>query len=267
VISIWPFRRGTFLLPEDEAWHFDTWRWLLEDCGGMDRLLAAPIVNATREFFPPTDGVGHARAEHIFACVKRLAGMADWPCTLVAQPTRPGTRVAELGVLKPTTGHLPLGTFSRSDGDVTITYDPDLLGEPAKLVATLAHELSHYMIANVRSRVPGGEEMHEYATDLGTVFLGFGLFGANRAFEFSQHHDSYSLGWKTSSMGYLRERDWVFALATFLSLRSEKPERLKGLLKPHLYAQLRKAHAYLAKNPAFLESHRRIAAPAIAAAG
>jgi hypothetical protein len=228
--------------------------------GGLERLKHLPLVKPTREFFPPTQASGEARAEHIFLCVKKLAGMADWPCKLLAQPERPRTRLAELAVLKSDKGGLPLGTFSVAGGEATITYDPASVNEPAVLVATFVHELAHYLLATIRGDVPGGEEMHEYATDLMTAFLGFGAFGANRAFNFSQHGDAFSQGWQWSRQGYLRERDWSFALAVFLNLRGEEPVTLKELLKPHLYSDMKEAGRYLAKNAKLLDEHRAIKA-------
>lgn len=251
------FGRKKFLDPDDEAWHLDTWRCLLENFGGMTRLKRAPLVKPTREFFPPTDASGEGRAEHIFHCVKQIAGMSDWPCKLLAQPHSPQARVGEIAALKFEKSS-PLGTFSAKDGEATITYDPKSVTEPATLVATFIHELAHYRLANIRVLLPGGEEMHEYATDLMTVFLGFGVFGANRAFNFSQHGDAFSQGWQWSRQGYLRERDWAFALAVFLDLRGEKPGTLKELLKPHLYSDMKGAGRYLAKNAGLLEQHRAL---------
>lgn len=246
------FKRRHFLDEEDEAWHIATWKFLLDSFGGLEALRATRLVNATREFFPPTEATGNARAEHIFACVKKFAGMQNWPCELVAQPERIRTHVAEFVHLKILENAPPLGTFSVDKGVVTISYDPESLKDPAVLVATLAHELAHYLLAAKRLEVPGGEEMHEFTTDLATVYLGLGLFGANRAFEFSQHGDAFGQGWRYSSTGYLRQRDWVFALAVFLKLRDEKAESLKPLLKPHLYSDLCAAEKYLAKNPELL---------------
>lgn len=250
------FAKRRFLDAEDEDWHLATWKFLLDNFGGMTRLKATPLVNATRQYFRPTDATGHARAEHVFNCVKQIAGMKDWPCNLLAQPERIRTHVAEFVHLNVLENSLPLGTFLARKDEVTITYDPALVSTPAALVATLAHELAHYLLATVRGKVPGGEEMHEFATDLMTVFLGFGLFGANRAFEFSQHHDGLGHGWQYSRSGYLRERDWVFALAVFLALRGEEEDTLKTLLKPHLYADLLVAVRSLRKRPELLAELR-----------
>jgi len=248
------FGRRSFLDPEDEAWHLEMWRWMLRNFGGLDDLKAAPLVKPTASFFPGTNATGHARAEHIFGIVKALARIPDWPCELVAQPEGPDLKVGELAVLKMRRNTQPLGTFSSRGPTVTITYNPKTLTNPAELIATLAHELAHYMIATREEETPGGHDMHEYATDLMTVFMGFGAMCANRAFNFSQHHDFQTQGWQMSTAGYLNERDWVFALAVFLALRQETPAVLRDVLKPHLYADLGKATRYVARNASLLPS-------------
>ncbi len=251
------FGRRHFLDAEDEAWHLESWSWMLRHFGGVARLKRAPIVQANREFFPPTEASGHERAKHIFACVKGLAGMNEWPCKLMAQPEASPLRVGETVALKPVSGGLPLGTFGVEQGGVAvITYDPAKVREPAVLVATFAHELAHYRLATVRDELPGGHDMHEYLTDLMTVFLGFGLFGANGAFNFRQHGDAFSHGWQWSRAGYLRERDWAFALAVFVALRDEPAAILRTLLKSHLYSDLKAAARYLESRPALLDNHR-----------
>jgi hypothetical protein len=254
---MWPFGAKRFLDEEDETWHLQAWGWMLRNFGGLKRLKSSPIVRPTSDFFPATDAQGHARAEHVFSCVKKLAGMTDWPCQLIAQPERAPLKVAELASLKPISGAMPLGTFKvEPDGEVSITYDPSKLSEPMTLVATFAHELAHYQLATVREELPGGDDMHEYATDLMTVFLGFGIFGTNGSFNFSQFHGGGTQGWKTSGAGYLRERDWVFALAVFLLLRGEETKALKPLLKHHLYSDMKVASRRLQREPALLAGLR-----------
>ena len=97
----------------------------------------------------------------------------------------------------------------------------------------------------------GGPEFEEYAVDLATAFLGFGIFGANTAFQFQQFSDigSGSQGWSSSRVGYLTETEWAFALAVFLSLRGEPKEVADKWLKPGPAKLLAKSMAYLAANP------------------
>lgn len=241
-----------YLDPEVEAWQVDTWAWLLERLGGLDDLRGHALVTPTREFFPPSEATGHARAEHVFASVVQWAGLTDWPCRLEAQPERPQARVSEFMTLTPVEGHAPAGTFGLDGNEVLITYDPGAVSDPHALVATLAHELAHYLLTSLPDLPPGGKDAEEFATDLATVYLGFGLFGANCAFRYQQHQDFMSQGWSWSRQGYLSEREWAFALAVFFRLRDEDVEAAKPWLKAHLFGELKKASASLDRRPELL---------------
>jgi hypothetical protein len=251
---MWPFKTKTFLDADDEAWLCETWRWFLTQFGGVSDLQLSPLVSPTREFFPPTDRRGHERAERIFALVKQYARMDDWPCRLVAQPPRPELRVGEVSALK-FESHAPLGTFGLDGNEVVITYDPAALDDAVLFIATMAHELAHYRLGMLSELPPGGGDMVEPATDLLTAYLGFGLFGANSAFSFRQHGDAFSQGWASSGQGYLSERHWCFALAAFFAVRSQPIDEARRFLKDHLYSDLRKAAAYLKRQPLSLLVH------------
>ncbi len=240
----WPFRERTFLDPDDEEWQIETWKWFLDKFGGIPDLKHSSLVLPTRQYFPPTDKTGHERAEFIFECVKHLARMPDWPCRLVAQPRRAELRVGDITTLKPIT-HAPAGTFGFEGNEVVITYQPADIDNPGVLIATLAHELAHYLLLRWRTDIPGGDDVHELTTDLLTVYMGFGVFGASTAFNFSQHQDVMSQGWQWSRHGYLNERAWVFGQAVFLELRGETAETVKPFLKAHLYSDLTEAIRYL----------------------
>jgi len=236
----WPFRDSTFIDSEDEQWQIELWRWFLERFASQVDFRKNPLVLPTSEFFPPTGKTGHDRAEHIFRCVQRLARMPDWPCRLEAQPHRPELRVGDYLALKPIKQG-PLGTFGWDGEQVMITYDPSALDQPVKLIATFAHELAHYLLAGSRADIPGGEELHEPATDLLTVYMGFGVFGAASAFEF---HSSMT-GWGWSAGGYISQRAWIFALAIFLELRGENAAAVKPYFKTHLFSDLGDGVRYL----------------------
>jgi hypothetical protein len=252
------FGQKPFLESGDEVWQLETWEWLLRMLGGAADLVLSPLVAPSREFFPPSDAEGHARAEYILGLVKRHARLEEWECSLVAQPRRPEARIGELAALKFDSGHMPLGTFGVEGNRVVITYDPDAVANSLTLVATLVHELGHYLLATLPEPPPGGEENLEFATDLVTVYLGFGLFGANAAFHFQQYQDVMSQGWSYSRQGYLSQREWCFALAVFIALRKLEIADAKPFLKDHLYSDLGKASKYLARNPALIEKLRNI---------
>lgn len=241
------FWGGTYLDADDEAWQVETWAWFLKEFGGVDALRRrAALVTPTAKFFPATGQDGEARVAHIFDCVKRLAGMADWHCRLIAQPRSAELSLAPLAALKPIK-RAPAGTFAFDGNEATISYDPANEGDPFTLITVFIHELAHYLLASHVDNAPGGKEVHEYTTDLMTVYLGFGVFGANSAFNFSQFTGVRSQGWRTSRLGYLGERAWVFALAVFLELRGQDLDEVKPFLKNHLFVELRKARRHIVK--------------------
>ena len=252
---MWPFGNRTFLDADVEAWQRETWQWFLATFGGIADLKKSKLVLPTREFFPSTDKQGHERAEYIFECIKHLARMPEWPCRLVAQPRRAELSVGDLAALKPIT-HAPSGTFGFEGNEVVITYQPADIDNPGMLIATLVHELAHYLLLRWRKEVPGGEEVHELTTDLLTVYMGFGVFGASCAFNFNQFQGVMSQGWQWARRGYLDERTWAFALAVFLGLREESVDLVQPYLKSYLFDEVKDAHRYLRRRDFLAEARK-----------
>ena len=237
---IFGFGRTPIIDQETIDWEFETYRWLFENFGGYPQFRGAELVQPTDGFFPVEKGLaGHALAEAIFAQVKRHARMDQWPCRLVAQESDPELLVGDAQLLQGFEPS-PAGTFSvdpqesRTDDAVVITYNPKLLSDSMSLVATFAHELSHFLIATAQSLPPGEEELLEFATDLTAVYLGFGVFMANSSFRFEQHGDAFSMGWQASRQGYMTERQLVFALAIFAHLLDLPAAAVCEHLKPNL---------------------------------
>jgi hypothetical protein len=250
------FGKSRFLDADIEDWCLETWAWLLTNLGGLKRQREMQLVLATREFFPPTDAEGHARALYIFERVKLWMGMKDWACELHADER--GEHFQRLGTFAALqhSRRAPNGTFTIEDGQVIITYAVDLLAHPRRLIATLSHELAHYLIASIRKPIPGGNDLHELATELTAAYCGFGVFRANAAFTFEQHQDPFSQGWRSGRAGYFSEPTWAFALALFATLN--EIEIPKGELKDSVADLTRRAIKYLKRNPERLEPLRAI---------
>ena len=183
--------------------------------------------------------------------------METWACVLEPYDRREtNAKVGEFWILEG--GGSANGTFRYDEtGAVLISYARDLLDDPAHLVGTLAHELCHFRLSRIEEPSPGGDAAHELETDLAVAYMGFGVFGANRAFAFQQHGDTFSQGWRSQRNGYLSERTWAFALALFLALK-EQPEAAKAWLKPGIASDVAKAIKYLDRNPEMLETLRAI---------
>jgi len=252
------FGKPTFLEKELEAWSLETWAWLMRNLGGMARLNRTPLVLPSKDFFPPTDTEGAERGRYIFDLVRRWMGVGEWACGLESYERAPAN--ARLGGLAMVKGPSdPSGTFRTVNGQPVVSYALDLVDQPRVLIATLAHELSHYMIASAgpRGSIPGGAEAHELATELCVAYAGFAVFAANAAFEFEGHHFAGGHGWSSQRRGYFSERSWAFALAVFLALKDETAP--SGVLKSGVADLTEKASRYLKRSPGLLEPLREIA--------
>lgn len=249
------FGKARFLEPEVEDWVLEAWAWLMTWIGGMERLGGTPLVLANRDFFPPTTTEGHERALYLFERVKRLMGLEAWPCVLepVDRP-EDGRLVAQVGMIA--RGGGANATFRRTAEGALIRYAADLVAQPRLLIPTLAHELAHYRLSAVDADRPGGDGLEELLTELTVAYRGFGVFAANVAFDFDQHRDAFSQGWRSSRNGYLSERTWAFAVALFCALKGVEPPA--GQLKPSVADLTKKAAHYLKRNADLLEPLRRI---------
>ena len=113
------------------------------------------------------------------------------------------------------------------------------------LVATAAHELCHVHLLG-DGRVPRDEEDHEPLTDLLTVCLGLGIFGANAAVRDSTWADGRMHGWSVSRAGYLQQPTWAYALALFAHYRDERRAAWAKHLRTDVRSAYRAAERYLA---------------------
>ncbi|MES4793121.1 MAG: hypothetical protein C4321_09200 [Chloroflexota bacterium] len=237
------------LSPDDQVeWLFATTRWLLESFG-HDPAFHRRLVTPTEEDFPITATGGHELAVQVFGMVQRHAGLSSWPCRLESQGDVDTSEwLRDIGQ-----GHLEqkgaAGTFSRRE-EVVITYSERQLGDLDGLIATFAHELSHYLLFSAPTPPPGGPKALEPATDVGAVFLGFGIFLANTAFRFDQFNTATGYGWSASRLGYLGDQALAYTLAIFLSLRGESSKVALRSLRPNPAAYFKAALKDLARRRA-----------------
>ncbi len=226
----------------------DEFEWLLACFAWLDKELGKR--NGDTGFRPglilPNDPelMAASTAPQMFDVVKRATGLGNWHCQLEKGDVRremPSTGLAT----GPHSQSFALGTFQVEGNTPIIRYDPALLKNPDALVATFAHELSHLLIHSL-GMPPGGHELEEHATDCTAVYLGFGVFLANSARNFSQFTDGAMQGWQSNASGYLSENALVTALAIF-EKRFSGDASAQSHLKPYLQSVYRKAHKYLQK--------------------
>lgn len=241
------FGRKHFLDRDVEDWHVETWAWLIRNGGqsSLDDFVKTDLILPTPDFFPGNGSEGHQKAVSIFEQVRAYAGMENWPVKLVEQHSLPG-RVSDLLHVE----HVGTcaGTFRREGDHGLITYAPDLVEKPLFLIATFAHELGHFLNGQFPEEPPNGWHTVEPATDVTSTFLGFGLFGANTRFTYSQFQEGDGIsGWQSERIGYLTEAQRMFDLAIFCSLTQKQIVAAKPYLKSHLWGELKKAAKYVEK--------------------
>ena len=223
VLTKWFSRKP--LLDEDSAtWILECFAWAIRNTERTEFFEHTELITPSSRHFPDRLETTPDLAAALFTRVRDYAGMSEWECALVAQDPDPELHIAPTVILRGIENS-PAGTFSvQDDGGtqrVEITYNPDLLKAPERLIATLAHELAHYLGATIEEPPPGGEEYHEHATDILSVVLGFGIFQLNSTQAFSGYSDPGSgmHGWSMSRLGYLSPKESAFALGIFCTAK------------------------------------------------
>lgn len=177
-------------------WILDCFDWF----DGVFEPPKAPIV-PTKAFFQAPGGIALSTAKLVLKDVKRIMNY-DQPVEMLPLDVLP----AEYRHTYQSLSQIA-GTHQRVDETSIIRYDPELMHQPVQFINLIAHELMHARLAGLENDVPGGEEAHELATDLGCIIAGFGVFQLQAADD---------AGWS----GYLTQQTRAYALAVFLNQRS-----------------------------------------------
>ncbi|MEO1437553.1 MAG: hypothetical protein AAFV80_18570 [Bacteroidota bacterium] len=105
------------------------------------------------------------------------------------------------------------GLYRQRGKTYEIWLENKQLKKPDALVATIAHELSHYLLIGKKGIYLKGEE-NEWITDLVTIAHGFGIFTGNAKFSFQQWQSGDGWGgWSSSTQGYLPLPVIAYAMA------------------------------------------------------
>lgn len=230
-------------------WEMRHWKWLDENLSPHHDLGRIHLVLPTSEDFPVVAGTDEERANKTFQCVKKHFGLEAWPCILVPFKEVHDEMRDLLPVLaRPEEAKGAAGMFQvTKDREATILYKPDQAKDPTSMVATMAHETCHYVLATIRAEPPCGQKQHEPLTDLTAVFFGFGIFLANSSFRFSQWQDQHHQGWSAKRQGYLSEKALSLALALFCVYRNIDPDVAKRYLATNPRYYFRKYYKELCK--------------------
>lgn len=197
--------------------------WVEEEFARLDTLFGdgrdRPLVEPTRAFFDVPKGQDEATARAIFDSVAGHLRIDASGVTLIRQPEQfeiPSAHYHEMAN--------PSGTYVHDEDDPIITYDPDIMQTRITFIDLLAHELSHFMLAQHSLDLMADEPL----TDLLPTWAGFGVF---------QLQSRSDMG----ATGYLAAPTRAYALALFLHRRGEGPTTAERHLDGWSRKQLRRA--------------------------
>jgi len=229
--------------PEARAWIERRSRWLVESFG-EEELRDLRIVLPTPEFFPDRYDGSPDAVVSLFSRVCESMG-ADAAGVRI-QLTDAGERRARgerLGIATAEPHGFAAGTYEEVPARIRI--DRSQLADPIALIATLAHEIAHLRLIGERRSEQDDDE--EPLTDLATVFLGTGVFGANAYFRESHWSAVDQQGWVADRLGYLSREQWGYSLALHAWFRGEERPAWERWLRPDIRGPFRRTLRYLRK--------------------
>jgi hypothetical protein len=143
--------------------------------------------------------------------------------------------------------------FDKNDqGKYDILVEKKNLSDPENLAAIIAHEFSHIKLLGEKRLDFNDEEL----TDLTPVVFGLGIFNGNSAFKERKSFDTYG----HNSIGYLKQREWGYALALYAYFRQEENSDWIKYLTVNIRSDFKKSMAFINanKDKVFIEQNKGV---------
>lgn len=192
------------LISLEKAWVERRMCWLA-DKFGIDRLLSAKVLLPTDEYFPGLYQGTPDCAQQLF---QQLCEHMQISANRFAIEVMPERAISG-----------PIGLLEGENGQSLIGITESLLHQPEELVAHLCTLLSHELLVGTGFLDADAEDL-DWLVELLPVYLGIGIFGANRHVP-PHSHDAPITWWRLSTEGYLPPRMFGYAFALFAYARQE----------------------------------------------
>lgn len=256
------FRTRPLLDESTVQWLYDCYAWALQQFDAQVFCDETVLVLPTDQFFPGRAESVEGMANLIFDKVKGYAGMGHWPTQLVDGrqcAARPQARLVIAGALRGSKGVRPEKVEETQR--LVVPYAPELVNNPEAMIASLSHQLAHYLASLAEVPPPGGEQNWARATEVLAVFLGFGLMFANSAFNVRIPRCGSCAPQPADRQSFLSQYDITFALAIFCVLKDIPNRSVLPHLKGSLRGFYRKAVKEVSVDHIALEHLRQLAKP------
>lgn len=231
------------LTDEERQWLDRSFTWLRNEFG--EERLRRPMVLPTAAFFPDRYLGTAADVSVLFGRVCQYMEVDRDRVTLKLYQT-PAADVVAAGFDPTLNLGYALGVY-QNEGDRTLIWlEQTNLGDVEAVIATLAHELGHVHLLGDH-RIDSSNPEHEPLTDLLTVFMGCGIFSANRALSETNWKAGQWSGWSISKSGYLSMAQYAYALALYARARGESPPSWGRYLRQDVQAMMQMELARLSR--------------------
>lgn len=207
----------------ERTWIEESLDWLRGEFGVAP--LNVPVVLPTSEYFPPPFAGSDGDVRALVRAVARYMGVQSDVDVEFSEDFEHAENLRRLAPGGTFESEGAAGFFAEGgeDGPPVVMIDRSNVGDPARLLAVIAHELGHVRLFGER-RISVDRQDHEPLTDLVTVYLGMGIFTANAAFSFGRlpgfGADPVG-GWQARRLGYMTEQMFGYALARYAKYRAE----------------------------------------------
>lgn len=228
----------------EKTWVESRMLWFAERFG-INRIRDARVILPTDEFFPDPYTADYPSVR---LCLDRICGYMN------VDP-----RVIALNILPDEAMPNAAGWYQmRARANICIAESQ--LGDPTRLMATLAHEVAHEILLR-GGHLTGEEPDHEQVTDLLPMFLGIGIFGANATIRDSSGWAGNASWWSISHQGYLSSFVLGYALALFAFVREERWPYWRTYLRPDARGTFEKGLRFLQKTEDSLFTPESVGSP------
>jgi hypothetical protein len=240
---------------QKEPW-FKAWLYTFGREFGTDVIYRPPVLPTAEFLSDVNDSMSPGQVEDL---ITHLCGLMKVDPSLVTVELFDGSaekiRNAKLG------GQRTVGHFRKKDGRAIIALDRSEFSDPVILTAIAVHELCHLRLQG-EGRIGPGAPDGERATDLLTVYFGFGIFTTNAAMSFARANRGWTIvsrgllddrdlngalrneGYRR--LGYLRSQEFGYALACYCWLRREEAvPAWARCVNPGAYVYLEQGLTYL----------------------
>jgi hypothetical protein len=222
----WSKKKKPPVTEDDKKWIEESFMFLREIIG-PEHFDSLTTITPTKNFYDCTFKGNEEDAEFILERTKELMFIEDSTIKIAYFSDQP-IEMADGTILSSPADidgkwESAAGIYEDTGNEKIIYIERGQLKNTLSLIATIAHELAHYILLG-ENRM---EENDEYLTDLTAIAYGYGIFLGNSRFQHYKFQNVGHAGWQMSSQGYLPEQVIAYAMAWLSIHRNENSDYKK----------------------------------------